>query len=116
MSQPTAIKSSPLPKPMEECDASVIHLEESRAAGMKDLKDELASLRIDRAPARRGRWGIWIVLLLVVAAASAAGLYVVRTKPSFANFTAVEVEAVPASVQTTSGPGAGTPILTASGY
>jgi HlyD family secretion protein len=101
---------------MEECDASVIHLEESRAAGMKDLKDELASLRIDRAPARRGKWGAWIVLLLVVAAASAAGLYVVRTKPELVNFAAVEVEPVSASVQTTSGPSAGTPILTASGY
>src|SRR5271169_7001540 len=116
MTQPAVIKSSPLPKPVEECDASVIHLEESRAAGMKDLKDELASLRIDRAPARRGKWGAWIVLLLVVAAASAAGLYLVRTKPELVNFAAVEVEPVSASVQTTSGPSAGTPILTASGY
>jgi len=82
---------------------------------MKDLKDELASLRIDRAPARRGRWGLWIVLLVVVAI-SATGFYVVRNKPELVNFAAVEVEPVSASVQTTSGPGAGTPILTASGY
>jgi HlyD family secretion protein len=83
---------------------------------MKDLKDELASLRIDREQPRRGKWGLWIALFLLIVGASAAALYVVRTKPSFVNFAAVEVEAVPASVQTTSGPGAGTPILTASGY
>ncbi len=82
---------------------------------MKDLKDELASLRIDRAPARRRRWGLWIVLLLL-AAVSATGFYVVKNKPELVNFAAVEVEPVSASVQTTSGPGAGTPILTASGY
>src|SRR5262249_46647051 len=90
--------------------------EENRTSGMKDLKDELASLRIDRAPARRGRWGIWIMLLLLVAAVCATGFYVVRNKPELVNFAAVEVEPVSASVQTTSGPSAGTPILTASGY
>jgi HlyD family secretion protein len=116
MAQPTAMKPVPLPKPPEECDASGIHIEESRSTGMKDLKDELASLRIDREQPRRGKWGLWIALFLLIVGASAAALYVVRTKPSFVNFAAVEVEAVPASVQTTSGPGAGTPILTASGY
>ena len=116
MTQPAATKSSPLPKPMEECDASGIHLEESRTSSMGDLKDELASLRIDREQPKRGKWGLWIFLLLLAAAASAAGLYLVKTKPEFANFTAVEVEAVPASVQTTGGADAGTPILTASGY
>jgi HlyD family secretion protein len=111
-----AIKPAALPNPLEECDASGIHLEESRATGMKDLKDELASLRIDREQPRRGKWGLWIVLFLLVLGASAAALYVVRTKPAFVNFAAVEVEPVQASVQTTSGPSAGTPILTASGY
>src|SRR5271166_269191 len=111
-----ATKSSPLPKPMEECDASGIHLEESRATGMNELKDELASLRIDRETPRRGKWGLWIFLLLLAAAASAAGLYIVRAKPELVNFAAVEVEAVPASVQTSGGASAGTPILTASGY
>ena len=116
MTQPAASKSSPLPKPMEECDASGIHLEESRTTRMGDLKDELASLRIDREQPKRGRWGLWIFLLLLAAAASAAGLYLIKTKPEFANFTAVEVEAVPAAVQTTGSADAGTPILTASGY
>jgi len=101
---------------MEECDASGIHLEESRATGMNELKDELASLRIDRETPRRGKWGLWIFLLLLAAAASAAGLYIVRAKPELVNFAAVEVEAVPASVQTSGGASAGTPILTASGY
>jgi RND family efflux transporter MFP subunit len=83
---------------------------------MGTLKDELASLRIDRAQPRRGRWGLWITLLLIVAAAVGAWFYVSRTKPELINFAAVEVEPVSASVQTTSGPSAGTPILTASGY
>ncbi len=83
---------------------------------MNDLKDELASLRIDRDPRKRVRWGRWIFLLLLVAAISAAGLYVVRTKPELLNFAAIEVEPVQASVQTSGGPNAGTPILTASGY
>ena len=48
MTQPAAIEVSPLPKAKEECDASGIHLEENRTASMGDLKDELASLRIDR--------------------------------------------------------------------
>ncbi len=116
MVQTPAIKSAALPNPLEECDASGIHLEESRAAGMKDLKDELASLRIDREQPRRGKWGLWIVLFLLVVGATAAALYVVKTKPELVNFAAVEVEPVQASVQTTSGPSAGTPILTASGY
>ena len=83
---------------------------------MGTLKDELASLRIDRAQPRRGRWGLWITLLLIVAAGVGAWVYISRTKPELMNFAAVEVEPVSASVQTTSGPGAGTPILTASGY
>jgi RND family efflux transporter MFP subunit len=83
---------------------------------MRDLKEELASLKIDRVTPKRGRWGLWIVLLLLVAALSAAGLYLVRTRPELTNFAAVEVEPVAASVQTTGGASAGAPILTASGY
>ncbi len=51
MVQPAPIKRSALPNDMEECDANGIHIEESRAEGMGTLKDELASLRIDREPA-----------------------------------------------------------------
>src|SRR5215471_18831469 len=116
MVQPAAQRSSPLPNSVEECDASGIHLEESRTTGMGTLKDELASLRIDRAQPKRRRWGLWIFLLLVVAAGVGGWLYISRAKPELMNFAAVEVEPVSASVQTTSGPSAGTPILTASGY
>jgi RND family efflux transporter MFP subunit len=83
---------------------------------MGSLKDELASLRIDRVQPKRARWGLWIFLLVIVAAGAGGWVYVSRTKPELMNFAAIEVEPVSASVQTTSGPGAGTPILTASGY
>jgi hypothetical protein len=115
MIQPPTIKGSPLPKPVEECDANGIHGEHGRTTVMRDLKDELASLRIDREQPRRGKWGLWTVLFLLAVAASAAGLYFVKTRPSFANFTAVAVEPVRAEVQITGGASAGTPILTASG-
>jgi RND family efflux transporter MFP subunit len=116
MTRAARARLSPLPKPLEECDASGVQLEESRTTGMKDLKDDLASLRIDREPARRGGWGVWIFLLLLVVAVSAAGMYLVKTKPELTNFAATEVEAVSASLQTTGSASAGTPILTASGY
>jgi len=116
MIQPATIKGSPLPKPVEECDANGIHGEPGRTTVMRGLKAELASLRIASEQPRRGKWGPWIVLFLLAVAATAAGLYFVKTRPSFANFTAVEVEPVRASVQITGGASAGTPILTASGY
>ena len=76
----------------------------------------LAEVGLDRLPARvrkraapgrepRPPWAV-----------SAAGLYIMRTKPELVNFAAVEVEAVPAAVQTAGSASAGTPILTASGY
>ena len=116
MTPTNVTRAVPLPKPGEECDSSGIHLEESRKANMPDLKDELASLRINREQPQRGKWGKWILVLVLLAAVSAAGMYFVRKNPEIADFTAVEVEPVQASVQTTSGPSAGTPILTASGY
>jgi multidrug efflux pump subunit AcrA (membrane-fusion protein) len=79
---------------------------------MRDLKDELASLRIERDAPRRGRWR-WLVILLLLAVVAAGGLYFVRARPAFG---AVEVQTVTPSVQSGSGPMAGTPILTASGY
>ena len=79
---------------------------------MKDLKDELASLRIDRDAPRRGRWRIPLLVLLL-AIVAAGGLYFVRARPAFG---ATEVETVQPSIQTSSSPDAGTPILTASGY
>ncbi len=79
---------------------------------MRDLKDELASLRIERDAPRRGKWR-WLVVLLLLAVVAAGGLYFVRARPVFG---AVEVQTVAPSVQSGSGPMAGTPILTASGY
>jgi RND family efflux transporter MFP subunit len=79
---------------------------------MKDLKDELASLRIERDAPRRGGWR-WLVILLLLAVVAAGGLYFVRARPVFG---AVEVQTVTPSVQSSTGPMAGTPILTASGY
>ena len=79
---------------------------------MANLKDELASLRIERDAPRPGR-GRWLVVLLLLAVIAAGGLYFVRARPVFG---AVEVQTITPSVQTGSGPSAGTPILTASGY
>src|SRR5215471_9151516 len=108
--------TKPIPKAEEECDARGIHIEESRASGMRDLKEELASLRIEREAPRRRNWGRWVVLLVLLAGVSAGAIYLVRSKPQLMDFAATEVEPVQVSVQTTSGPSAGTPILTASGY
>jgi HlyD family secretion protein len=79
---------------------------------MRDLKDELESLRIDREAPRRGRWRIPLLVLLL-ALVAAGGLYLVRARLAFG---AVEVETVQPSVETSTNPSAGTPILTASGY
>ena len=83
---------------------------------MQDLKDELASLRIDRDEPRRGKWRV-PVLLLVLAAAAAGGDFV-RTRSVFSSFGALEVQTVQArsAAQSSAGPNAGMPILTASGY
>ena len=61
----------------------------------------------------RWRWLIWLFLIVV---AAAGGLYFVKVRPAFGAFGATEVETVQPSVQSSSGPNAGTPILTASGY
>ena len=81
---------------------------------MPELKDELASLRIERDLPRRGRWRI--PALLLVMAAVGAGVYVFRGRLSLSALNAVEVNTVQAHMETTGGPSAGTPILTASGY
>jgi len=82
---------------------------------MQDLKDQLASLRIDREAPRRGRWR-WLFILLVLALAAVGAFYFARAKALVSYFVAPEVETVQASVQGSSGPNAGMPILTASGY
>jgi len=80
---------------------------------MPQLKDELASLRIDRDTPRRGRWRIPALLLLI---AVAAALYFFRAQLAIPALGAVEVDTVQARVENTGGASAGTPILTASGY
>ncbi len=81
---------------------------------MHGLKDELASLRIDREAPHRGR-GRWLLFLVLIAVAAGA-VYFVRARPAFFSFGVLEVEAVQASIQSSSNPNAGPPILTASGY
>ncbi len=106
---------SPFPNPRQESDTRGVRVEESRAKPMRDLKDELASLRIEREEPRKIRWGLLFLLLLFVAAI-AAGWFYLRAHPALADFAAVEVQTVKPTVQTGGGPSAGTPILTASGY
>jgi len=80
---------------------------------MRELKDELASLRIDRETPRRRRWQLPVLLLILLGVAVLAGFYYARARPLFG---AVEVETVQPRVETSSGANAGTPMLTASGY
>ncbi len=79
---------------------------------MRELKDELASLHIDREMPRRRRWRLPLLLLVLSGAIVAGGWYFVKAHPVFG---AVEVQTVQPTV-VSSGPDAGTPILTASGY
>ncbi len=80
---------------------------------MKDLKDELASLRIDRETTRRGRWRVPLVVLVAIGVLVAGGFYWQRAHPVFG---AIEVETFQPTVESGSSAAAGTPILTASGY
>ena len=76
---------------------------------MRELKDDLASLRIDRDAPRRSRWRVPLILLILVALGVAGWYYFGKARTVFG---AVEVETVQSSLQTGSGPNAGTPILT----
>jgi HlyD family secretion protein len=82
---------------------------------MRELKDDLASLRIDREAPRPGRWR-WLIWLVLIVIAAAGFLFFVKERPALGAFGAPEVEAVQPAIQTSSSPNAGTPILTASGY
>src|SRR4051794_29044498 len=75
---------------------------------MPSLKDELAALKIERPPERQSRpWITWVVLLVVVAAAGAAGWkYVNRPRP-------IEVET---ATVTQRAAGMQAAVLNASGY
>jgi RND family efflux transporter MFP subunit len=80
------------------------------AGVVADLKDDLAALRIERAPDTTGsRWVAWLaVLLLVGAAAAGIGFWLTREKP--VEVQAAEVQARPGGSQ------GGASILNASGY
>ena len=80
---------------------------------MADLKQELASLRLqpEEAPAGRRVWP-WLLLVAILATAAVV-FYRVRVAPVLG---AVTVETVLATVATPQQASAGTPVLTASGY
>ena len=86
---------------------------------MRDLKEELASLRIDREAPRR-RWRTPLMLVLLIVAVAAGGLYFVKTHPAsvaaLSSFGATEVETSQPVVESAAEAAGGTPILTASGY
>ncbi|HXY40175.1 MAG TPA: efflux RND transporter periplasmic adaptor subunit [Vicinamibacteria bacterium] len=79
---------------------------------MADLKGELASLKIDRNRKRSSPWR-WPLLLLLPVVVVLLGLYAMRAQQAF---SAPEVETTTAALTRDVEPGAGTPILTASGY
>ncbi|MGD0929425.1 MAG: efflux RND transporter periplasmic adaptor subunit [Candidatus Korobacteraceae bacterium] len=80
---------------------------------MPELKDDLASLRIDRDTPRTARWRLPLILIVLLGLAVAGGWYFAKAHPVFG---VIEVETVQAKVESGSGANAGAPILTASGY
>ena len=80
---------------------------------MPELKDDLASLRIDRDTPRTARWRLPLILIVLLGVAVAGGWYFAKAHPVFG---VIEVETVQAKVESGSGANAGAPILTASGY
>jgi RND family efflux transporter MFP subunit len=82
------------------------------AGVVADLKDELAALRIERAPEASGSpWVVWLAALILIGAAAAGGwFWMFREK-------AMVVEAAAVQVRATGGPGGGAAsVLNASGY
>src|SRR5580698_10142977 len=67
---------------------------------MKELKDELASLRIDRDAPRHNRWRVPLLLLVVIAVLIAGGFYWQRTHPVFGS---IKVETFQPTVESKSG-------------
>ena len=82
---------------------------------MSELKDQLASLRIDRDPPRGGGAGRWIALAAIALVLAAAGTWFL-VGGGLASLRAVEIETVRPSVRNTAGPAPGSALLTASGY
>jgi HlyD family secretion protein len=84
----------------------------TEAVGLAELKDELASLRIDRDRPARSPWR-WPLLLLVPGVLLIATLYGLRAR---AALSGTEIETVRASVLRPAEAAAGAPLLTSSGY
>jgi RND family efflux transporter MFP subunit len=81
------------------------------AGVVADLKDDLAALRIERAPVHTGsRWVSWLAAIVLLGAAAAAVVFwLMREKP-------LEVQAAEAQVRSSSAAGGGASVLNASGY
>ncbi len=100
--------------PFQTCGRNaMLSVVETPDLAMRELKDDLASLRIDREAPRRNRWRLPLLVLVLLAILVVGGFYYQRAHPVFG---AVEVETFQPTVESSSGPDAGTPILTASGY
>ena len=82
---------------------------------MSDLKDQLASLRIDRDRPHGGGAGRWLALAAVALVLAAAGTWFL-VGGGLSSLRAVEIETVRPSVKSGAGPAPGTALLTASGY
>jgi hypothetical protein len=65
------------------------------AGVVADLKDDLAALRIERAPESSGsRWVSWLAVVLLLGAAGAAGwFWLMREKPLVVEAADVQVRA-----------------------
>jgi len=80
---------------------------------MPELKDELASLRIDRDTPSPVRWRLPLILVIMLGVAVAGGWYYAKRHQVFGG---IDVETVQATVESSNGANSGPPILTASGY
>jgi len=82
---------------------------------LSDLKDQLASLQIDRDRPHGGGAGRWLALAAMALVLAAAGTWFL-VGGGLSSLRAVEIETVRPSVKSGSGPAPGSAILTASGY
>jgi len=82
---------------------------------LSDLKDQLASLQIDRDRPHGGGAGRWLALAAMALVLAAAGTWFL-VGGGLSSLRAVEIETVRPSVRSGAGPAPGSAILTASGY
>jgi RND family efflux transporter MFP subunit len=82
---------------------------------LSDLKDQLASLRIDRDRPHGGGAAKWLALAATALVLAGAGTWFL-VSGGLSSLRAVEIETVRPSVKSGAGPAPGSAILTASGY